>query len=649
MSLFSNICGKYLHNCSSFITVLFMGIFAVFISHIDLFAQNKDTSVVKKFPEVRVEEDRILSGSSFKYSSNEKIDIKKIKEISPTGLSDILNKYPGIFIKDYGGLGGIKSISVRGTSSDHTLIMLNGIKLNSSQNSTLDLSKIPVSMIENIEIMRGGNSAAYGGNAIGGIINLNTGSTSEFLRSKIEAGSYGFINASIGYSPRSIPISVLFDYTKSEGNYKFQNKEEGIEKTLKRKNSDLENFSSALFFNQNNLKVSGIGIISKRGIPGAVLKGNIQSENARFDEYEGILNCNYSLLFDSTKIIFAGNHRSSYSEYYGNENSFVINDKHNFTLNESQLLIKYDQYFSEAELNLSSEIGYSTLAGNMLQPESNELISRTSIALTSIYDYSFGVINEKFNSQAGLRFDHIENAGNAISPVIGILYDKKQYKINFQYSYNFRAPSFNEMYYINYGNDDLLPEYSHSFNLGTEINIINNLKLKTSLFLINTENKIVSVPKSPVSWTAENIGNVENKGVELSVEYEYKIFEINFAYTLQDAIDRTENSLSKNKLVPYIPQEIISSYIAFKYHGYRLNIMMNYNSFTYSLPGNEIESVIPSHLTFDINLNKSFKIGRNKLGINLKSTNLINEKFEIIKNYPMPMRQFYLGVNYELL
>ncbi len=111
-------------------------------------------------------------------------------------LSDALDHTEGTFVRDYGFNSGLKLAVLNSTQAEHTLILYNGIKLNSSQNSEFDAGLLQLDDISRIEISKGGASSLYGTEAIGGVINIITGS-SKFNKPfgfelKSELGSYGY-------------------------------------------------------------------------------------------------------------------------------------------------------------------------------------------------------------------------------------------------------------------------------------------------------------------------------------------------------------------------------------------------------------------------------------------------------------------------
>ena len=102
------------------------------------------------------------------------IDRESIEKTNGSQLSDVLMHANNVYVKSYGGNSSLKTVSVNGLSAEHTLILLNGVRLNSTQNAQFDISLLPKESIESIEIIPSGSSASYGSDALSGVINIKT-------------------------------------------------------------------------------------------------------------------------------------------------------------------------------------------------------------------------------------------------------------------------------------------------------------------------------------------------------------------------------------------------------------------------------------------------------------------------------------------
>jgi vitamin B12 transporter len=145
----------------------------------------------------------------------EVIDRAEIQHSSARSLPELLRGRAGITIVNQGGLGKLSTLFLRGTESDHTLFLVDGVHMGSPTSGLVSLQDIPLEQIERIEIVRGPRSSLYGADAIGGVIQIFTrrGASSEGVhgRGHIGAGSHGFREASAGLDVRSAHGGVGVD------------------------------------------------------------------------------------------------------------------------------------------------------------------------------------------------------------------------------------------------------------------------------------------------------------------------------------------------------------------------------------------------------------------------------------------------------
>jgi len=213
------------------------------------------TQKIIHLPDIEVTSQAINNNSAVAFLPNLTINNQIIKTLQPMQLSEIVVFSPGISLTNLGGMESMKTISIRGTGSTRSLILLDGMPLNSSQNSSFDLNLIAPSLINKIEIIRGGASAIFGGNAIGGAVNIITHNalnstqseptTLESLKISGQYGSFQEIAANI-LGCRTIAkttLSANINYLSSEGNYPFLYNQFGKEEKFYRENADYKNLT----------------------------------------------------------------------------------------------------------------------------------------------------------------------------------------------------------------------------------------------------------------------------------------------------------------------------------------------------------------------------------------------------------------------
>lgn len=615
-------------------------------------------SVYKHFPEVQVEAERTVFAQEKKFAAFTEISKSDIISQNPKQVSDLLNRQPGISIRDYGGLGGLKTISLRGTSSQQTLFMLEGMPLNSAGNSYLDLSIFPVSMINSIDIIRGGSSALFGGSSIGGTVNINLQAeqTNQF-RGEAYTGSFGeftgAMNASLKIS--EVNFGIASEYLSSEGNFPFNSNQFGKEITYYRDNSEFENFNLLLNLSsiskKYTLKLLTLGNISNRGAPGPVVHGYQTPVNAKLIEkgITGIFKIESgddSFAFN-TGILFKYNNLN----YINSDDPFLNDSSNNFFTKSFRLNSSYSILSDLAKLTFGFEVEYSDITGDFIYPGLDRKVMRLNYGLsTRLYGDLYRNSSAALAYQLGARYDIYLDVSASPSAMSGLSLILNDYNLSIssQLAYNFRPPSFSEMYFLNYGTSDLKPERSTSFNLTTNYNSL-NLHFSLNGFLINTLDQIVAVPKSTLTWSAQNMESVLSRGIEFtfSADIFKNIINTGLVYTLQRVTDNNSQSITYDKLIVYIPQELVQVYLNTSFYKFNIRLSGNYTGFTYSMSDNNYYSLIQSYFTGDIHIAKTFDVFQSKFRINFDIINIANKSFTVIRNYPMPGRFFRFGVSYE--
>lgn len=625
----------------------------------------KDT--IYTTPPVLVEADKSIEKAA---SSLAPITLISQEELEQTGawqISDALSFAPGMFIKNYGGLGGLKTVSLRGTSASQTAVLLNGVRLNSAQNGQFDLSALPASLVEEIEIIRGGASTLYGGNAVGGAVNILTNSfkNSSFLKTNLQYGSFKSslfsMNGALRFND-SAGISAVGEFSQSSGDYPFPFSQFGENVVLQRENGDFQNLSGLITaqfpFKNWQFAAQALARKTERGTPGAVVQGRVESARARLDEADLLFSLTSSTnISRDASLNFLLSSKLNNLSYRDPDFTFGAGGgESTFHTSEIHARSSSKIFFKNWLADLSAEAGFAELEGDNLQPGIGQSIERRTVSFSARGEREF-VIDTLFTMtvQSGLRYDWFSDIGGAVSPLLGVgISPCKNLKFRSQWSYNFRPPSFTEMYYLNYGNADLKPERSHSFNLGAVWQPFFKTLFETEAFLIRTSDQIAGVPKNPVQWSAQNIGLVVTRGIETSALLKVtEEFSFTAHYTFQKATDESPESYSRGKQVVYIPQHIASgimSYEVFKNDSFSgiVGIQAQYSGERFSLADNSSGSRLPGYVTLDANFTQKISFKNYSLKLRAEALNLLDAHYAVIRNYPMPGRSFRVGVSGEI-
>lgn len=561
---------------------------------------------------------------------------------------------PSVNLIQYGGLGSLSSISIRGTSSNQAKISINSIPLNNSANPFYDLNLLPFEIIDEINIIPTGNSAQFGSGAIGGIVDLSVNNhKSNHLTSYFSFGSYGYYKIHLSqknYIPFAKNLSNSISYESYLGNYPIKFNEFGRIVDTFRTNSSYHSFKVSNIFKKNfnkNISFSSISFFSSnyQEQPGAVLLGRLEDKSSNLKQIHLSSLNSIEYLSDFTNYTFSSSINIKDLNYSPSELPFST--KNYFTGIDFFSSLKISSKMMSLG-NVHTEMGveYNQLTGNMLQKEVGSFINRTLVFLSVSNSNVFNNLPLSYNIST--RVDKILNYSEI--PVSGLLainyFPYENTKLNLSFSKNFRFPSFNEMYYFNYGNINLLPEKSISSEVSFDY-LSPDIEFQINGFVSNIVDKIVSIPKSTLTWTAQNYSKVLNYGFEtsFSIDMFNNHLNIKYYYLLQNSLDNNPNSKNYKSMISYVPNEKIALLTTVKYELFNLALNVQRNSFRYFLSENSPQNILPSYLIINSSLKYELTLYKSiNTIISFDINNLTNISYEIVKNYPMPGRTFYLTI-----
>ncbi|GHV34361.1 ligand-gated channel [Bacteroidia bacterium] len=598
-------------------------------------------------------------------------------------LSEAVKMMSGVTLKDFGGMGGLKTISVRGLGSTNSAIAVNGVKINNSLNGQIDLGKIFLDNIYEIQLLNetvdfnfpASNSIAP--NLL--LIKKKQPNFGKNQRIKFNAGfgygSYLLINPSVNIAVKigkNNYISLNTNHLQSNGNYKYKikNGNQSVEGTRKNSFSRMGNAEVELGNLCNDLAQQFSTPFSYlftfnysynfRELPGHII---LYSENNAQNllEHDFLANGKIKYQFDSTMSL------TVFLKY--NHNTLVYTDTNVFSSNGIlQNNYLQDEYLASAvfskklwkfTLGLASDFSYN----NMTSDVQNNSFQPKRIALFNDLRASFQhrELNIFVNLLHQSIFDFLNKnlTYHRFSPAFHIDYSfKNTWKIRFFMKENYRNPSFMENFYNNnVGNTNhLKPETTFQIDLGGDfhknnIGILDYIVISGDVYYNNIRDKILAIPTHNLfTWTMQNIGRVQTFGSDISLKVNIipvKKLEIYTLanYSFQKALDYSfAESSNYKKQLPYTPEHSGNFTLGINYF-INFNYSFLFSGERYSLGNQSIFNYLPPFFEHNIHLSKDFNI-KNKIKIRtfVSINNLGNSHYEIVKYYPMPGINFKLGV-----
>ena len=631
---------------------------------------------------------------------SQKLNGEMLERLNTHSVADALRYFSGIQLKDYGGVGGIKTVNIRSMGTHHLGISYDGIQLGNAQNGQIDLGQFSLDNVQEITLYNGQKSAIFQpasdfGNA--GAIYIRT-KAPEFsmdnchLRFKVQYGSSDMLRLSSLWEQKlseTVSSSVSAGFLTASGKYKFHyerrypNGQTAWDTTAVRQNGDIhaERIEANLFgrLYQGSWQVKGYLYNSARGIPGAIVN-NVWRRGERQQD----LNTFVQAAFDKN---IGDGFSTRWLAKYAYYNTHYVN-KDSTQLPVDNRYKQQEVYLSTANVlellpNWSASLSYD-FKWNKLNADTYNFAFPTRISnlvsLATAVDYKHlkaqgsilaTFINDKTHRRGEFVGMDSKSSLSKLTPALfvniypfrGTFFSMRAYVKK-----SFRMPTFNDLYYTDMGNANLVPESALQYDAGFALNkhfehgIIRHAEMHFDAYYNTVHDKIVAYPKGQqFRWTMLNLGKVHIKGIDVEAEADCRVGRHVIAtfraqYTYQDARDVTDPADSYyNDQIPYIPWHSGSAIVGLSYKNWDFNYSFIYAGERYD----EQENILYNHMepwyTSDLSLRYQWKVERGKRKENclrmiaqLEVNNVLDQDYEVIVNYPMPGRNFALTISVEI-
>ena len=609
---------------------------------------------------VVVTADRLRSAEVSGVRSVTRLSEETIRSSGADDVAEITRLSPGVFIRRYGGAGSLATISLRGTASNGTKVLVDGLPLRSSADGGNDLGMMPIGDVREVTVIRGGDGALYGSNALGGVVNIETGGRGvKGIELRGSLGSFGTMAGEIvaGWSDSTDAFGLFAAYNRSTGDYPFTFREFGERVEIHRENGGVDALNGRLSWRRKGgegwsprLTVAGFG--NERGVPGAVTQGSRERVQARVSEREVSATGSLERAGAKTLTQIALRTRLNDLRYRDPEGRFAGPEGVDTRYRRTDILgaVRHSiAVGSYSTLRGAVEFDYATLGGDNLDPAAGGEVRRVRLGGMISADHRIDTlpILESATVDAGVRGELYSDLGLLFSPSIGVALQPTSAPLHLRghLSLLYRAPTFQEQYYLNLGNSDLREERALGTTLGATWLPTADLLLEASLFRIETRDRIVSIPRSPVSWTTLNIGRVLSRGVEIGLRGTIvpKRLTAIGSYTRMETTDRS-GGITDGERVPYAPDEVATVMLITDLELVELTTGVSYTSHRHTLTYNTPQSALPRYAVIDAGLRREVTFGMLTIGMEAEISNVLDARYEVIRGYPMPGRGWRIGV-----
>lgn len=639
----------------------------------DTVLQLREVSVVTVRPASEVIPAQRLSGD-------------ELKRLNSNSVADALRYFSGVQVKDYGGVGGIKTVNIRSMGTNHTGVVYDGIELGNAQNGQIDLGQFSLDNIEAISLYNGQKSeilqpARDFGSA--GTIYLRT-RTPQFsvgktynARLTVKTGSFDLLNVAGLVELKladNVNASLNAEMINSSGKYKFRYRrvnpagELAYDTTAVRQNGDIN--ATRIECNLNGIMDGGewhfkvYNYNSERGVPGAIVN-NVWRRGER--------------IWDTNS--FAQGSLSKICGRFTTLNNLKYAYYRTHYVNNDDKQVKIDNLYRQREIYLSSANEYSIFPWWRVSA-SYDLMWNTLVADM----YGFAKPDRLTNMVAGATAINLGRLKVQASALVTFIHDRLQgqqappdrhvftpavyvsgnplrcrdFSVRAFCKRSFRMPTFNDLYYADMGNSQLAPERVTQYNAGLLYardgrGLLSSVRVSADAYYNKVKDKIVAYPKGQqFRWTMLNLGLVDIRGVDVSAMVTVNpardlFFTLRGQYTFQRAIDVTDPADNYYRdQIPYIPRHSGSAVFNAMWRQWNLNYSFIYVGERYNQQENIRYNYTQPWYTSDVSVSRDFTLGCVSLRTLVEINNLFSQDYDVILNYPMPKRNYRFTVTVEI-
>lgn len=591
-------------------------------------------------------------------------------------VSDALTRMPGVNLRDYGGAGGLKTVSVRGFGAGHTGVVFDGVPLSDVQSGQIDLSRYSIDNVKNVSMVIGDNDdifipARLAASAATVSISTLPVIDRTDLSVKMRTGSFGFYNPFVRFgTPLSedAAFNVIGEFTHADNDYPFKLKNGTLVTDERRTNSRMNsgNAEANLLWNidtRNSLTAKVYYYNSHRRLPGPVIYyNNVSHERLRERNTmaQGQWRTRLSECLTLNALMKFNHAVSMYHDENGKYPGGVLDQNYW----QREYYTSWALLYTPVEnwlFDYSADYFHNSLNSNLptdTRPYRNSILqSATAKYRTSSLTVMARLLYSLYLN--GAKDGIAAKDARRLSPSVSLSYRPAVSQLLYlraSYKNIFRMPTFNEAYFDHYGSTDILPESTDQVNIGATYTLKGMPALPGATFTIdgyvnNIHDMIVAVPFNMFVWSMVNLGKVRTYGVDATAEITVSPARrhdvtLNLNYSFQRAMPLTSPESSEwKKQVAYIPRHSGSAAISYENPWVNVSVSGTGVSDRYTTNNNLPATRIAGYMEFGVTAWRAFPLrGGHTIDIRADVQNILNEQYYIVARYPMPGRQFKISI-----
>lgn len=558
-------------------------------------------------------------------------------------ISDWLQMEGLFYIKSY-GIGQLNTISYRGNTANQSQILWNGVPIQSPFNTTSDFSQVPITSM-NFSILRGANPALWGSGAGTSLLLTSDWNNPYKIHFQQQIGSFGLNQQSLFIQPyfSNHKIQIQAYHLFANNHFPYINREKWGSPQEYLKHAQTQNYGLQLdyktFLKKNILEFHLWKHQSQNQIP-PVMTSDTSAQNQKDSNLR--LQVVYQTFIYKIKCFSQQTYLKDYL-YYEDSIAKIFSDylSHQWY---SDHYLQYSNPQNFIQLQFQNHFIFPKAPNSMVLPK---IWQRHSGILT----YQYQAKNQKWKFQSSIRQENIQNQW--INPVLSVSL-KWNFISNWYFKTNlgntYRYPSLNDLYWQIGGNPYLKPEkgFQYETTLGFQKT---RYQFQLTYYAGHYQNLIIWLPSGSI-WAAQNINQTQTQGLEFWGKTHFHFYKHHFllefsGYYGQSILtkERFPNDEAYRKQLIYQPKYRWSIQGTWNYKNLFIQYQQLGNGYVYYTTDNS--EWLPDFFIGNWVTSYQFRYKKHEIHWNFQIKNLWNVEYQIMKNRPMPGRNYLLGIQWK--
>ena len=605
------------------------------------------------------------------------LERENFQRVGATDVADALHRIPGITLRDYGGAGGMKTVSVRGFGARHTGVSYDGVMLSDCQSGEIDISRYSLDNVDKLSLTIGDNDDIFTPARQASTpsmlsiqtLRLPSADSRGHLTAQMKLGSFGLASPFVRYEQSvngRLAFSMEGEYTYAENDYPYTLRNITLVTEERRTHSRMNQGHGELNVAWQPSAETLIGgkayyYDNDRQLPGMVrLYTNLSGENLRERNA-------FSQMFVRTRLapkwLLKGVAKYNWAESVYKDELYAggVNDASYWQREAYASAALLYAPNDEWAFDYSADYAFNNLNGSSWRTVVGRPYRHT-VLQSATARYRGGRLTVLGRALYSLYLNDAKEGPSArdmrrLSPSLSVSYkllaDERLY-VRASYKNIFRSPTFNESYYYHYGSTDLLPEVTDQVNVGVTWETSTRIRMTLDGYYNKVRDMIVSVPYNMFVWSCVNVGKVRILGMDATLSLTQRLGDrhqvmVTGNYSYQRAQNRTNpESPNYNKQIAYMPEHSWGA--AVNYENPWVNLSVHGHGVTARWPNNNHYegTMIAGYKEFGLTAYRSFRWGNHRLEGRVDVKNLFDEQYELVGHYPMPGRSWQISVLYKI-